>query len=112
MLTILRELENELGEDIPEMVSRFTFDFYKTLVEERKTSESYFPDLSFMVPRGFGVPEKFRPTPAELEDGVRILNGFNGPIIAGLVAAVRGGDDPDFSWETPEPGVVLVRVKG
>jgi hypothetical protein len=112
LLTILRELEDELGEEIPRMVSRFTFDFYRELIAQRKTARSYLSDLSFMVPRGFGVPEKFNPTPGELEEGVRIINGFSGPIIAGLVAAVCGGDDPRFSWEAPEPGVVLVKVKG
>ena len=33
-------------------------------------------------------------------------------IVAGMVSAIRGGDKADFNWETPEPGVLLVKVKG
>jgi len=30
----------------------------------------------------------------------------------GGVAAVCGGEDTEFSWEVPEPGIVKVVVKG
>ena len=108
--TILRELEHELGEDIPRMVSRFSFDVYRGLVRDHPAS--YLKDLSFMKVRGFGVPASDDPSPGELEAGFTVRNPYNAPMIAGMVAAVRGGEQPEFTWETPEPGVLLVKVKG
>ncbi len=108
--TILRELEQELGEDIPRMVSQFSFETYRRLVKEHPSS--YLKDLSFMRLRGFGVPDAHYPTREELEAGVTIRNAFNAPLVAGLVAAVCGGDGADFAWEIPEPGVLLVKVEG
>jgi hypothetical protein len=107
--TILRELEEELGEDIPRMVSRFSFKTYRRLVKEYPSS--YLKDLSFMKLRGFGVPENEAPSRRDLQAGLAVRNPFNAPIVAGLVAAVCGDDGEDFGWETTEPGVLLVRVK-
>ncbi len=108
--TILRELEQELGEEIPRMASRFTFDVYRGLVREHPSS--YLADLSFMKVRGFGVPSSDGSSRRELEAGITIRNPFNAPMVAGMVAAVRGGDETEFTWETPEPGVLTVKVKG
>jgi hypothetical protein len=108
--TILRELEQELGEDIPRMVSRFVFDVYRGLVREHPAS--YLEDLSFMKLRGFGIPDADAPSREELAQGLVVRNPFNAPMVAGIVAAIRGGDSAEFTWETPEPGVLLVRVEG
>jgi hypothetical protein len=62
--------------------------------------------------RGFGVPDKEAPSRQDLESGLAVRNPFNAPIVAGLVAAVCGGDEAEFTWETPEPGVLLVKVRG
>ena len=106
---ILRELEEELGEDIPRMVSRHCFNVYRRLA--RAFPASYLENLAFMKVRGFGVPDRDDPTRQELEAGVAIRNAFNPPLIAGMVAAIYGGDDPEFGWEVPEPGVLLVKVR-
>jgi hypothetical protein len=108
--TILRELEQELGEDISRMVFRHSFETYRKLVREHPSS--YLEDLSFMKLRGFGVPETAAPSRQDLEAGLAVRNPFNAPIVAGLVAAVCGGDGTEFSWETSEPGVLLVRAAG
>jgi len=108
--TILRELERELGEDIPRMVSRFSFETYRSLAREHPSS--YLKDLSFMKLRGFGVPDKEAPSRQDLEAGLVVRNAFNAPIVAGLVAAVCGGDEVDFDWEIPDPGVLLVKARG
>lgn len=108
--TILRELERELGEDIPRMVAEFTFNTYLRLIEEYPGS--YLSDLAFMKIRGFGVPAADKPTAGELQEGIEIRNAFNGPIVAGLVAAVCGGAGAEYDWDKPEPGTVRVRVSG
>ena len=107
--TILRELERELGEEIPFMVSRFSFETYRKLIGSHP---SYLGNLSFMKVRGFGIPDSDNPSREELEAGVAVRNPFNAPMVAGMVAAVSGGEGADFDWETPEPGVLLVRVRG
>lgn len=107
---ILRELEKELGEDIPRLVYRFTRDYYSRLIAGERPS--FMTDLSFMKFRGFGVPENVLPGTLELETGVNVLNGFNGPMIAGMVSAVCGADSEDLAWETGKPGVVTVRASG
>jgi len=104
---VLRELEYELGEEIPHLVSELTWKYFRGLKSEHP---HFFNDLAFMKVRGIGVPENESPSPGELEDGVNILNGFNGPILAGMVAAVCGGDDPVWSWETPAAGMIRVKV--
>ncbi len=73
---------------------------------------SYLEDLSFMKLRGFGVPDKEAPSRQDLEAGIIVRNAFNAPIIAGLVAAVCGGDEAEFAWETPEPGVIAGESQG
>lgn len=108
--TILRELERELGEDIPRMIYSFSFDAYRRLAGEHLSS--YLEDLSFMKVRGFGIPDPEKPSREQLTDGVTVRNSFNAPIVAGMVAAVCGGDKGEYAWETPEPGVLLVRMKG
>lgn len=105
---VLRELEYELGEEIPHLVSALTCKFFLRLKSEHP---GQFNDLGFMKVRGIGVPEIESPTPAELEGGVNIRNGFNGPILAGMVAAVCGGDDPEWSWEIPNDGIIRIRIK-
>lgn len=105
--TILRELESELGEEIPRMVARHSFEVYRRLAFD---SSSCFRDLSFMKVRGFGVPDKDSPSREELEKGVTVRNSFNAPLVAGMVAAVCGGDGEAFEWDTPEPGVLMVKL--
>jgi hypothetical protein len=43
---------------------------------------------------------------------VEVRNAFNAPIVAGLVAAICGGEGAEFNWEMPEPGIVKVYVRG
>jgi hypothetical protein len=107
---LLRELQNEIGEEIPEFVARHSYDHYSKLKSEY--ADSYLEDLAFITARGFGVPEDIDPSREKLEKGIEIRNVFNPPIVAGLVAAVCGGEDDEFSWETPEPGIVKVVVRG
>ena len=104
---VLRELEYELGEEIPHLVSELTWKFFRRLKSEHPQC---FKDLGFMRVRGIGVPENESPTPTELAAGVDILNGFNGPILAGMVAAICGGDGPVWSWEAPAEGTIRVKV--
>jgi hypothetical protein len=104
---VLRELEFELGEEIPHLVSELTRKFFRRLKSEHP---QYFSDLAFMKVRGIGVPEIASPTPEELKDGVNIRNSFNGPILAGMVAAVCGSNDPTWSWEAPSQGIIRVKV--
>ncbi|MEW6555172.1 MAG: hypothetical protein AB1384_12915 [Actinomycetota bacterium] len=106
--TILRELQQELGDGISRMVARHSFETYRGLM--RKHPSSYLDGLSFMKLRGFGVPENEAPSRQDLEAGLTVRNPFNAPIVAGLVAAVCGDDCADFTWETTEPGVLLVRA--
>ncbi len=105
---ILRELEKELGETIPGLIAEHSFRYYTRLI--RNYPGAGFSDLSFMKVRGMGVPETDRPTREQMAAGVRILNPFNGPMIAGIVAAVCGGVEGGFEWESPEPGVISVKV--
>ncbi|RJP28526.1 MAG: hypothetical protein C4536_12150 [Actinobacteria bacterium] len=104
---VCRELEYELGEEIPRLVSELTWKFFRRMKVEHP---EFFTDLTFMKVRGIGVPENETPTPEELREGVNIRNGFNGPILAGMVAAVCGGEDAKWDWDTPSPGIIKVRV--
>jgi len=106
--TILRELERELGETIPGLVADHAFGYYRRLLE--RSAGTGFSDLAFMKARGLGVPEAESPTPEQLAAGVDIRNALNAPMVAGMVAAVCGGDKPEFDWEIPEPGIVKVKV--
>lgn len=105
---ILRELEGELGETIPSLVCEHSFRYYRGLVERSSTGE--FSDLAFMTARGWGVPEATNPTPQQLADGIKIRNAFNGPLIAGAVAAICGGGKAEYSWRDVEPGIVEVKA--
>lgn len=107
--TILRELARELGEDIPIQVAEHSFKVYRDL--KKDFPDSHLENLAFLKDRGLGVPASEDPGPDELEAGLEIRNAFNGPILAGLVAALYGGDDPDFGWDDLEPGVVKITVK-
>jgi hypothetical protein len=104
---VLRELEYELGEEIPRLVSELTHTFFRRM---KKEHPHVFGDLGFMKMRGIGVPDNETPSQEELEEGVLIRNGFNGPILAGMVAAICGGDDPEWSWEAPSHGTITVKV--
>ena len=105
--TILRELEKELGEEIPLLAHQFTAEYYSRLARERHGS--FLSDLSFMKLRGFGVPDRDDPDEAELREGVLVRNAFNAPMVAGMVAAVYGAEGKRFAWEVPREGKVLVR---
>jgi hypothetical protein len=107
---LLRELQEEIGQEIPEFVARHSYDHYQKRKSEHPSS--YLEDLAFLAARGFGVPEEVDPSRERLEKGIEIRNAFNPPIVAGLVAAICGGEDAEFSWEIPEPGIVEVVVKG
>jgi hypothetical protein len=107
---LLRKLEEEIGEEIPEFVARHSYNHYRKLKSEHPGS--YLEDLAFIAARGYGVPEDVDPSREKLEEGIEVRNAFNPPIVAGLVAAVCGGEDAEFSWEVPEPGIVKVVVKG
>lgn len=106
--TILRELEEELGETIPGLVAEHSFHYYRGIL--KGCAGAGFSDLAFLKARGLGVPEADDPTAEQLSAGIDIRNAFNAPIIAGMVAAVCGGDMPEYAWEVPEPGVVRVKV--
>lgn len=106
--TILRELENELGETIPGLVAGHAFRYYRALKE--RAAGATLSDLSFMKARGLGVPEEESPSAERLKAGVEIRNAFNAPMVAGMVAAVCGGEDSGYTWEESEPGVVKVKV--
>jgi hypothetical protein len=105
---VYRELEEELGEEIPHLVADLTWIYYQRMKDEHP---QVFKDLNFIKVRGLGVPDSDNPTPSELKKGLSIRNGFNGPMLAGMVAAVMGGDYPKWSWESPEEGVVKVTVE-
>ncbi len=107
--TVLRELEREIGEDIPRMVNAYTADYYSGLAQ--KHPGSFLSDLAFMKLRGFGVPDRERPGEEELKAGILVRNAFNAPMVAGMVAAVYAGEGKRFTWEVPEKGTVLVRVE-
>ena len=106
---VLRELEFELGEEIPGLVADLTWKFFRRMKEEHP---GLFGDLAFLKVRGIGVPDIERPTPSDLETGLNIRNGFNGPILAGMVAAVYGGDHPAWSWDSPAEGIIRVKIGG
>jgi hypothetical protein len=57
-----------------------------------------------------GVPENLRPTRDELAEGIDVRNGYHGAILAGMVAAGCGLENPSWSWEEPSPGVVRIRI--
>ncbi|MDY6794910.1 MAG: hypothetical protein SWK76_06480 [Actinomycetota bacterium] len=103
---VLRQLESELGDEIPHLISDLTYGFYRRLKKEHPQA---FEDLHYIYMREFGVPDNPKPTPAELEASLDIRNGFNGPILAGLVAAICGGENLTWSWDYPAEGIVRVR---
>ncbi len=107
MDAVLRELEYELGEEIPQVVAKATWDFFRRRREEHP---GVFEDLSFLKIRGMGVPDSLQPTPEELRKGLDIRNGYNGAILAGMVAAACGVEEPSWSWESPQPGVIRIRI--
>lgn len=104
---VLRELEFELGEEIPHMVAEATWRFFRS---QREKCPDAFEDLSFLKIRGMGVPDMQRPSEGDLGDGLDIRNGYHGAILAGMVAAVYGGEEPAWEWESPAPGVIRVRL--
>jgi hypothetical protein len=106
---LLRKLEEEIGQEIPEFVAQHSCSCYRKFKNENPGS--YFENLDFIAARGFGVPETVDPSREKLEEGIEVRNVFNAPIVAGLVAAVCGGEDAEFYWEAPEPGIVKVIVK-
>lgn len=107
---VFRELENELGEEIPRLIADLTREFYSRLRNDHrgKTLE----DLSFLKIRGFGVPESGIPTGEDPTKGTVIRNPFNASIVAGAAAAVCCGEDEGFDWKSPEDGVVEVSSSG
>ena len=105
----LREIEEELGDEVPRWVAENTRKFYRNLIA--KHPDTPFKDLSFLEAKGYGVPEIKNPAPEDLASGVRIRNPFCLPVVAGMVAAVYGGDGCDFDWSSPEEGVISVTVK-
>lgn len=105
---VFRELVRELGEDIPGLAAGLCRSYYEGLRD--KHSRSPFNGLSFMKLRGFGTPEHENPTRDELSEGVVVRNAFNGPIVAGMVAAVYGKAGGDVSWEDTAPGTLTVRL--
>ncbi|MBC7230966.1 MAG: hypothetical protein H5T74_11335 [Actinobacteria bacterium] len=107
--SVLRELEREIGEEIPRLVHEFTADFYSRLASEHPGS--FLSDLAFMKLRGFGVPEREDPGEEELRSGILVRNAFNAPMVAGMVAAAYRGEGRRFTWEVPEKGTVLVRLE-
>ncbi|MDY6795500.1 MAG: hypothetical protein SWK76_09535 [Actinomycetota bacterium] len=106
---ILRELAKELGEEIDAQGVERSFKIYRDLKKE--FPGSHLENLAFLKDRGLGVPASEDPGPDELKAGLEIRNAFNGPILAGLVAALYGGDDPDYAWDNLKPGVVRITVK-
>lgn len=104
---VLRELEFELGEEIPHLVAEATWSFFRRLKEKNPDA---FEDLSFLKIRGMGVPDKLQPSEEDLRDGLDVRNGYHGAILAGMVAAVYEGEKPSWEWESPSPGVIRVRL--
>lgn len=106
--SIFRELEKELGEEIPRLIADITCDFYRQLRERHP--HAHQRDLAFIKARGLGVPDTDMPTPEQIKEGLSIRNGFNGPCLAGIVAAVCGGKGSDYTWESPEEGIIRIRL--
>jgi len=104
---VLRELEFELGEEIPHLVAEATWKFFR---RQREEHPGVFEDLAFLKIRGMGVPDKPRPSAGDLRNGLDIRNGYHGAMLAGMVAAACGVEKPSWEWESPAPGVIRVRL--
>lgn len=104
MNAVFRELERELGEEIPGMIASLTRDFYLRMKDEHP--DLHFSDLSFLKTRGFGVAK-------ERDDAstssVAVYNPCNHALVAGVVAALRRGGDVE--WEVDPEGVQTVHVR-
>lgn len=105
---VIRELREELGEEIPRLVAEHTRRFYRRLMEKQRGEA--FNDLSFMGPRGMGVPVPVNIADADPALGVSVFNPFNPPMVAGMVAAVSGAGQDAFDWEEEREGVMAVRM--
>ncbi|MBN2027735.1 MAG: hypothetical protein JW854_13340 [Actinobacteria bacterium] len=104
---VFRELERELGEDIPHMLAEQTRSFYRGL-RERKP-DAFQQGIAFIKTRGFGVPASDNPSPEEMAAGIEILNPFNAPMVAGaVVGSLVDGDT--FGWKVSPEGALKVLV--
>lgn len=103
---VFRELERELGEEIPQVMMDSARRFYAGLRE--KGAKEAHGDLSFLALRGFGVPVPHAPTREDLANGIKVLNPFNMPIVAGAVAGIMADGEEKVGWTgTPEAHLEL-----
>lgn len=104
---ILRELESELGEDVPKLV----YDHQKAVSKKKRTGEvsdeaaAFLEDrLMDMALRGMGYPSKFEFTGSDVS--VEIGNAYNQVLYAAKVAAdLEGvtGKSSQIEWRKREP---------
>ncbi len=105
---VFRELEKELGEEIPRIIAETTFRFYRGLIYRHP--QAPLARVGFMKARGFGIPDREDPSEEELREGLMVRNPFSIPIVAGIVAAHFAEDEKNFSWKMPEEGTVAVSI--
>ncbi len=105
---LIGELEYELGEEIPRLLQEYVYDFYRRIAQEKRCAS--LQGLGFIKSRGLGVPDVENPSPEDLARGFYIRNGINGPLLAGITAAVCDLDVNQVTWEEPEEGIVLIKL--
>ncbi len=103
---VFRELERELGEDIPKMVADLSRDFYVKL--DGGKGAPFLRDLRFLEYRGFGVPESMYPVADNGNKCVAVRNPWNAAVVAGCVAAACGLEGSPVNWEAPKEGRMTV----
>ncbi len=105
---LISELEYELGEEIPRLLQEYVYNFYHRLAQERECAS--LRGLGFIKARGLGVPEVDNPSMENLSQGFYIRNGVNGPLLAGITAAVCDIDFNKVTWDEQEEGIIKIKL--
>ncbi len=105
---VFRELERELGEEIPRVIAESSFRFYREMIDRHP--QAPLSRLGFMKARGFGIPENENPSEEEIGERLVVKNPFSIPIVAGMVAAHFAEGQKDFGWEVSSEGTLEVLI--
>lgn len=105
---VFRELERELGEDIPMMIADLSREYYLRL--DRKKGAPFLQDLRFLEYRGYGVSESVYPRTENGGKSVVIRNPWNAAMVAGCVSAACGLDGSTVVWDEPKEGKMAVHL--
>lgn len=115
LVATLREIESELGEEIPEMVREITTDRTAACISERACEEmraaGYRSSLEFMRINGMGLAASVETSGRALT--VRVDNPYSGVLTAGMIGGMYKAieqTEPRVWWVLDPKGYVLVEV--